>query len=63
MNKILLYGLGIFGFFYVAMPHSVHQKYALDWLLGFNLSHPVHFLIGVVIIGLVYYLYKKYGVK
>ena len=42
---------GVYGIFYTFMPHSVHIRYSPDWtLLGLNLSHNIHVLIGSVLL-------------
>lgn len=42
--------LTYYGLFYVALPHSVHQKISIDWLLGINLPHEVHVVIGGIML-------------
>ncbi len=62
IELILLIILIPFGFFYVLSPHEIHQKYSLDWILGYNFGHQVHVTIGIIMLGIAFFiLNKKYG--
>ncbi len=44
------FALVAYGLFYAILPHTVHQVYAPDWLLGINFPHEVHVTLGVILI-------------
>ena len=68
MKYVIAYVLLVYGSFYAFFKHSIHQKYAPDWLIAgqFNnmgFPHTVHVIGGAifVIAGIIYVfvLYKK----
>ena len=46
----LAIGLLAYGAFYFFLDHSVHQRFAIDWLLGINFPHQFHQLFGSVLL-------------
>lgn len=40
----------IVGLFYLGVPHSVHQMFSPDWLLGINFPHIFHQGYGAVLL-------------
>lgn len=54
-NKWVGWILVVVGLAYTLLPHSFHMRYGID----FGLTHNMHGIIGVGILVLAYWLYKK----
>ena len=44
------FALILYGLFYVALPHTIHQVYSPDWILGINFPHEVHVILGIIML-------------
>lgn len=62
LQKYLPYVTLVAGLYYAFASHELHMRYSPDWtLLGLNLSHRTHQLIGYVLIAYsLYVLNAKY---
>ena len=54
IKMIITVILALVGLFYLATPHEIHVSSGL----GFGLEHPVHMLIGVVLLVIAFLMFK-----